>query len=102
MMLIVPPKSSATFGGPCTVTPIMMSAPIWRAMSAGKLFFNPPSTSTMSPILTGEKAAGIAIEARMACARRPLWKSYSELSMIFVATQAKGIGRSRVKSIESV
>ena len=56
----------------------------------------------MSPILTGEKAAGMAIEALMATGRRPLWKSYSELSMTLVATQAKGMGRSLEKSRESV
>ena len=56
----------------------------------------------MSPILTGEKAAGMAIEARMASGSRPLWKSTSELSMMLVATQAKGMRRSRVKSSESV
>ena len=32
----------------------------------------------------------------------PLWKSTSLLSMMSVATQAKGIGRSREKSSESV
>ena len=56
----------------------------------------------MSPILTGEKAAGIAIEARMACGRRPLWNTTSLLSMMLVATQAKGIFRSLLKSSESV
>ena len=65
-IFMVPVISSADFALPLSVTPITISAPISRATSTGKLFFNPPSTSTISPILTGENAAGIAIEARIA------------------------------------
>ena len=55
----------------------------------------------MSPKRTGENAPGIAILARMAWLSKPPWNTYSVLSTILVATQAKGIG-SRLKSMESV
>ena len=63
------------------------------AKSAGKLFFNPPSTSTISFFITGAKAAGIDILALMASANTPLKKSYSLYVTNSVAAQANLRGR---------
>ena len=52
-----------------TLTPIIISAPIARHISTGKLLSIPPSTSTILPILTGENTPGIAMLALMALDR---------------------------------
>ena len=84
-----------------TVTPITMSAPISLHTSTGKLSCIPPSISTLSPILTGAKTPGMAIDARMHCGSTPWRKLTCSPVTISVATQAKGMGNLS-KSISSL
>ena len=91
---------AVTFFVEVTSTPMMMSAPISLSTSAGKLFTKPPSTSTLSPMVTGENTPGMAILARMAVGMLPLRSTTSWPEIMSVATQAKGMGKS-LKSMSS-
>ena len=91
---------SMSFNPVLKSTPMVISAPIFFATSTGKLLDIPPSTNNMLSNVTGAKAPGIAMLARIAKGNTPLSITTSAPSTMFAATQAKGIGKS-LKEMES-
>ena len=81
--------------------PIMMSAPICRAIFTGKLLRMPPSTSTMPSVRTGAKRPGMDMVERMARLMEPACQTFAFPEAMSVATQAKGMG-SLKKLVESL
>ncbi len=90
------PSSKSNF------TPMTMSAPKLRATSAAKLFFAPPSTSTMLPMCTGENTPGMDMLLRRLWASLPWVSTTSSSVMRLVATHANWRGRSRKKLMLSL
>ncbi len=76
------------------LTAMMMSAPIARAMSTGRLRTRPPSTSWRFPISTGATAPGTDIDARIACTTLPSLSTTISPVPISVAIARNGIGSS--------
>ena len=70
---------------------MMISAPISRATSMGILSLIPPSIKSIPSILIGCNPPGIALEAYMAFASEPDFKTTLSPFLISVATARKGI-----------
>ncbi len=73
---------------------MMISAPIERAMSIGRLRTKPPSTSWRRPISTGATAPGTDIDARIACTTLPSFSTTISPVPMSVAIARNGIGSS--------
>ena len=85
-------RSRAVSGVP-TLTAMMMSAPIARAISTGRLRTSPPSTSTRLPSSYGANAPGTDIDARIADDNETPFCSTISLPVArSVAIAANGIG----------
>ena len=76
-------------------------APCARATATGMLAERPPSVRVRSPIRSGVKTSGIAMEARTACARSPSRMVTTLRSRRSVATMRSGIGK-RSKSPRAI
>jgi hypothetical protein len=74
------------------LTAMTISAPIARAMSTGRLFVSPPSTSSLSPISAGAIAPGTDMLARMTDASSPSLNTTARPVTRSVATARYGIG----------
>ena len=89
----IPPICSAFSKGDPTLTAIITSALHWsRTSSIGTLATKAPSTSSLSPSLTGDIAAGADMLARIAFVRLPLRKTTLPPVTRSVETMETGIG----------
>ena len=85
-------RSSSESGVP-TFTAMMMSAPMRRAMSMGRLLTSPPSTNSLVSTRSGANNPGTDIDARTADTRGAEPISTSVPDFRSVATALKGTGR---------
>ena len=83
---------SGGVAGSTRFTTITTSAQVSRAMSTGMLRTIPPSARMYLSRVTGANAPGIAMLARMAVARSPLFRTTMSPVTMSVATARYGIG----------
>ena len=93
--------TSSSWSGVLISTAMIISAPIARTVSIGRLLAMPPSTSIRSPQATGDMIAGIDMLARIAFARFPESSTTFSPVRISAATARNGIPRSSKSSISA-